>query len=75
MKRGLFAVSKLFTGEDGFLSFGVLGGLTRRLGEYAYPPPPVLSSSSRNRWTVPDGTRSRECKLSTIGKHILTVSA
>lgn len=70
----LFVLLKLFAREDGFLSFGVLGGLTPRLGGSVYPPPPVLSSSSRNRWTVPGGTRCRKCKLSTLCEHILTVS-
>lgn len=50
---GLFAVSRLFAGEDGFLSFGVLGGLTRRLGEYAYPPPQVPPDGGQvGRWQL-----------------------
>lgn len=55
----LFVLLKLFAREDGFLSFGVLGGLTPRLGGNVYPPPLVLSRSSRNRWTVPDGAKTQ----------------
>lgn len=50
---GLFAVLKLFAGEDGFLSFGVLGGLTRQPGEYAYPPPQVPPDGGQvGRWQL-----------------------
>lgn len=53
MKRGLFAVSKLFTGEDVFLSFGVLMGLTPRPGGSLYPPPQVPQNAAQViRWQL-----------------------
>ena len=49
----LFVLLKLFAMEDGFLGFGVLGGLTRRLGEYAYPPPRVPPDGGQvGRWQL-----------------------
>ena len=73
-KRLFFLFRDFLRRRGGFLFLRVLVGLTPAKSGRPYPPPPALSGSSRNRWTVPDGTRSRECKLSTLCKHILTVS-
>lgn len=42
----LFVLLKLFAREDGFLSFGVFGGLIPRPGGSVYPPP-------RGPWMLP----------------------
>lgn len=60
-----------------FFLFSVVEGLTPGSPWPWISPAPGVSRSSRERrtcWTVPDGTKSRKCKLSTLCKHILTVS-
>lgn len=49
----LFVLLKLFAREDGFLSFGVLGGLTHRPGGSIYPPPRVPPNAAQViRWQL-----------------------
>ena len=53
MKRERFASSKLFAKEDGFLSFGVLGGLIPRPGGSVYPPSRVSPDGGQvGRWQL-----------------------
>lgn len=59
MKRELFASSKLFAGEDGFLSSRVLGGLTRQQGSGEYPPPRGAAGQ------LPAGRESRQGQAAT----------
>ena len=52
-KMELFVLLKLFAREDGFLSFGVLGGLTHRPGGSLYPPPQVPQNAAQViRWQL-----------------------
>ena len=82
-KMELFVLLKLFAREDGFLSFGVLGGLTPRLGESVYPPPQVPPNAAqvirwklRHRQQLPNTPRRRPGtspdRQSTYHGHILS---
>lgn len=77
IENRLFVFCGILERGVAFFLISVVEGLNAQRSARPYPPPPVLSSSSRERrtgWTVPDGTKSRKCKPSTLCKHILTAS-
>ena len=77
MKTALFVFAEFLERGGVFFLISVVEGLTPSSPWPWISPAPGVSRSSRERrtcWTVPDGTKSRKCKLSTLCKHILTVS-